>query len=60
MDVRQFSATKWGDKTKVMIIAPDDIITKIRQIVGGLSASYSSEIRNLGVIFHSSFMRFPS
>ncbi len=49
-----------NDKTEVMIIAPDDITSKIRQIVGGLSASYSSEIRNLGVIFDSSFMCFPS
>ncbi len=43
-----------NDKTEVMIIAPDNITTKIRQVVGGLSSSDSSEIRNLGVIFDRS------
>ncbi len=28
-----------NDKTEVMIIAPDNITTKIRQVVGGLSSS---------------------
>ncbi len=37
-----------------MIIAPDNIITKIRQATGGLSSSDSSDIRNLGVIFDRS------
>ncbi len=39
----------YNDKTEVMIIAPEHITTKIRQIVGGL---YSP--RNLGVIFDRS------
>ncbi len=43
-----------NDKTEVMIIAPDNITTKIRQVVGGLSSSDSSEIRNLAVIFDRS------
>ncbi len=37
-----------------MIIAPDNITTKIRQATGGLSSSDSSDIRNLGVIFDRS------
>ncbi len=37
-----------------MIIASDNITTKIRQATGGLSSSNSSDIRNLGVIFDRS------
>ncbi len=43
-----------NDKTEVMIIAPDNITPKIRQVIGGLSLSDSSDIRNLGVIFDRS------
>ncbi len=42
------------DKTEVMIIAPDNITPKIRQVIGGLSSSDCNDIRNLGVIFDRS------
>ncbi len=42
------------DKTEVMIIAPDNITHKIRQVIRGLSSFDCSDIRNLGVIFNRS------
>ncbi len=53
MDGRQFLQLN-TDKTEVMIIAPDNITPKIRQVIGGLSSSDCNDIRNLGVIFDRS------
>lgn len=39
-----------GNKTEVLIIAPDNIASKVAQCTGPLSSAVRSNFRNLGVI----------
>ena len=40
-----------ADKTEVLIIASDSIVSKVAQCIGSLSSAVQSSLRNLGVIF---------